>query len=697
MTFFKELHRRNVFKVASVYLVTSWLVLQIFSVIAPYLNLPNALGTGITVLLLVFFPFACILAWAFELTPDGLKRTHEVDEEDSIRHITGKKINNSLVLALLLSLAFISYQQWSMTHTKQQNITIAVLPFEDMSPDHSQEYFGDGMAEEILNSLAKIKALQVTARTSSFSFKDKDTSVKQIGQALGVNYILEGSIRKSADKLRITAQLINTNTDFHLWSATYDRQINDVFAIQDELTSAITQALKVTLLPQEKSLLANKPTKNIQAYELFLRAQSLLLVDNAESVQQAIKALQQAIALDSSFDRAKALLYDGYYSAHSFLGMSLEKVKEKQTVLFSELVASQTVSAEKYIAISDYLVAYLKNYSAAEQAVLNAKAINPSSTTALKFLTIFQAYPDAIKTIETAIKIAPLDVSVKYYALRYYRLQGENDKAIEMFRQIEQTDPDSPYSHYAAEQVYLSQEKDLKKSKAYFTNANIMHNRYSEYTLIDLYLFEQQFELALSLLEENVHSHSYDAQLAKQLLHLNLYQKDNIVTNKQSQRIEQLALLLPSKLQKDLEVTFNIIIGNLSTILADKDYYQQLLTRAETFSANVDFSGEILIDVAWVYAQQGDKRLLNKVLKSIEHLVPWCQLRPVGRQGCDAILYYTQVIKDKNQLLDLVAKSFKTGLDYRDTHLQTDARYMMLHDTPAFHDFSKRYVANLPK
>ncbi|WP_019026911.1 hypothetical protein [Colwellia piezophila] len=696
MTFFKELHRRNVFKVASVYLVTSWLVLQIFSVIAPYLNLPNALGTGVTVLLLVFFPFACILAWAFELTPDGLKRTHEVDEEDSIRHITGKKINNSLVFALIVSLAFISYQQWSMNHTTQTNITIAVLPFEDMSPDHSQEYFGDGMAEELLNSLAKIKALQVTARTSSFSFKNKDISIKDIGRSLGVNYILEGSIRKSADKLRITAQLINTETDFHLWSATYDRKLDDVFAIQDELTIAITQALKLTLLPQEKSLLAHKPTNNIQAYELLLKAQSLLVVQNAESVQQAIKALQQAIALDANFDRAKALLYASYYSAYSFLGMSLEEVKTKQTLLFSELVASQDISAEKYIAISDYLVVYLKNYSAAEQAILNAIKLNPSNITALKDLTIFQSYPDAIKTIKEAIKIAPLDISVKYYALRYYQLQGDSKKASEIYQQIEQSSQESHFRHYAAKHIYFTQEKNLNKAKAYLTSTNIKHNRYSEYMLIDLYLYQQQLELALSLLEENVHSNSYDDQFARQLLHLNLYGKDNIITNKQRQRIEQLALFLPSKLQKDLAVTFNIIIGDLSPILADKDYYQDLLTRAETLSANVGFSDELLIDIAWIYAQQGDKRLLDKVLKSIEHLIPWCQLRPVGRQGCDTLLYHTQIITDKEELLNMVQKSFYTGLDYRDKHLKTDARYMMLHDSPAFHVFADSYVANLP-
>ncbi|MDG1752730.1 MAG: FlgO family outer membrane protein [Thalassotalea sp.] len=214
MILLKELRRRNVFKVASVYLITAWIILQIISVVSPYLHLPRVFGTIVTVILVIGFPIAAIFAWAFELTPEGLKRTHEVEADESIGHETGLKINNLLIGAIVVLVSFIAYDKLYKPNNRSQNsLSIAVLPFEDMSPDNSQEHFGDGIAEEILNSLAQIKHLSVIARTSSFSFKEQKISVKDIAQKLNVDFVLEGSVRKHGDKLRITAQLIDTKKD----------------------------------------------------------------------------------------------------------------------------------------------------------------------------------------------------------------------------------------------------------------------------------------------------------------------------------------------------------------------------------------------------------------------------------------------------------------------------------------------------
>ncbi|MDO6446228.1 hypothetical protein Q4493_10640 [Colwellia sp. 1_MG-2023] len=248
MAFFKELKRRNVFKVASVYLVTSWLILQIVAVVSPYLHLPTMFGTITTVVLGIGFPVACIFAWAFELTPEGLKFTKDVEEDESIREITGSKINKWLAMAFTLAIAFIAYDKlFAPSDEVTKELSIAVLPFADMSPDNSQEYFGDGIAEEILNSLARINSLLVISRTSSFEFKNKNSDIRKIGETLGVNYVLEGSIRKDSEKLRVTAQLIEVVSGSHIWSETYDRTLDGIFAIQDELTFAITQALKLNL------------------------------------------------------------------------------------------------------------------------------------------------------------------------------------------------------------------------------------------------------------------------------------------------------------------------------------------------------------------------------------------------------------------------------------------------------------------
>lgn len=338
MTLFTELKRRNVFKVASVYLVTCWIILQVVAVISPALQIPIIFSTITTVVLVIAFPFVCIFTWAFELTPEGLKRTHEVDENESIREQTGGKINYLLAIALSLALGFIAYEKLFISSADESlERSIAVLPFEDMSPDNSQGYFGDGIAEEILNALARLNQLVVIARTSSFNFKDSNTDIREIGKILGVNYVLEGSVRKDKDNVRITAQLIEVASGAHIWSQTYDRELTNIFALQDELTFAITQALKLNLLPQQVTHEVGM-TSNPEAYELFIQGRELTYQRSSESLLQAAEILQQAIDLDPQFYLAMAQLYIVYDFAFYYGGFT-EAIREAETErLFWELM-----------------------------------------------------------------------------------------------------------------------------------------------------------------------------------------------------------------------------------------------------------------------------------------------------------------------------------------------------------------------
>lgn len=339
MTFFTELKRRNVFKVASVYLVTVWIILQIVAVISPALHLPTLFSTIITVILAIAFPFVCIFAWAFELTPEGLKRTHEVDINESIREQTGSKINYLLVGALILALSFIAYEKLFIpTADDRLERSIAVLPFEDMSADKSQGYFGDGIAEEILNSLARLNQLVVIARTSSFNFKGGNTDIREIGKKLNVNYVLEGSVRKDRDNVRVTAQLIEVVSGAHIWSQTYDRELTSIFDLQDELTFAITQALKLNLLPDQVSHPAGMTT-NQDAYELFIQGRELAYQRTSGSLQQAADVLQQAIKLDPQFHLAKAQLYIVYeLGVNHYGGFTEELIALETERLFWEVM-----------------------------------------------------------------------------------------------------------------------------------------------------------------------------------------------------------------------------------------------------------------------------------------------------------------------------------------------------------------------
>ena len=262
MRLLQELNRRNVIRVAILYVAIAWLLIQITDVLSSLLNLPSWTGAlVVTLLALGFFP-VLIFSWIFELTPDGIRREKDVDQSASITQRTAKKLDVMIVALLVIAIAsvwfdrILSQQTMSSASSADTEIvdpsirdnTIAVLPFVNMSEDPNNEFFADGISEEILNLLARLPALRVTSRSSAFSFKDQNVDVPTIADRLGVAHVLEGSVRKSGDQLRITAQLIDVGTDTHLWSETYDRKLEDIFRIQDEIATAVVSALKIRIL-----------------------------------------------------------------------------------------------------------------------------------------------------------------------------------------------------------------------------------------------------------------------------------------------------------------------------------------------------------------------------------------------------------------------------------------------------------------
>ena len=266
MSFWGELKRRNIFKVGAAYAIVTWLLAQIASLAFPAFHMPQWTVTFVMSLLIIGFPLILLFAWAFEITPDGIKRTRRVPLEESITQVTGRKLNCILAVLLIVAVGYIIVLQFLINKpfvqteapstvseqipadvdTEEVPKTIAVLPFTDLSPDSDQGYFVDGLIEELLNSLAKIPDLLVTARTSSFIFKASDKTAQEIAGILGVDHVLEGSVRKAGDKLRITAQLIRAADGFHLWSNTYDGELKDVFDVQEEIATAVANELNLT-------------------------------------------------------------------------------------------------------------------------------------------------------------------------------------------------------------------------------------------------------------------------------------------------------------------------------------------------------------------------------------------------------------------------------------------------------------------
>jgi len=335
MSLIEELKRRNVIRVAVLYVVVAWLLMQVADVGMSALELPTWTGKLVLFLLALGFPVVLIFSWVYELTPEGIKRESEVDRTQSVTQETGRKLNITIAVLLVAAIGAVVVDRLvpeapapaepavettpapppeTVTQAPTSveppapqvaEASIAVLPFVDMSPNRDNEYFSDGLTEELLNALAKIRALKVAGRTSSFAYKGKDQDLRVIGEELGVAHLLEGSVRMAGNQLRITAQLINAEDGYHLWSETYDRELNDVFAIQTDIAEHVAEALQVTLLGEDVARMQAGGTTDIEAYNDYLRGIYYLNQGSREEeTKQGVAALESALARDPAYAHA---------------------------------------------------------------------------------------------------------------------------------------------------------------------------------------------------------------------------------------------------------------------------------------------------------------------------------------------------------------------------------------------------------
>ena len=325
MSFFNELKRRNVFRVGIAYTVAAWLLLQVTDIVFPRIGLPDSAVTLVIALLAIGFIPALIFAWAFEMTPDGIKREKDVDRTQSITPNTGRKLDRMIIVVFAVVIGWFLIDEYYIepklagvstktvttdiaveTESNDATKSIAVLPFVNMSADAENEYFSDGISEELLNVLVKVSTLHVASRTSAFAYKGKDVPISQIAKELKVDNVLEGSVRKAGNRVRITAQLINAKTDRHIWSETYERELVDIFDIQEEISNNIVESLKVALNVDESAAIerAQRPTANAEAYELYLQGRFAWRQRYEVNIRKSIELFEKAIALDSDFARA---------------------------------------------------------------------------------------------------------------------------------------------------------------------------------------------------------------------------------------------------------------------------------------------------------------------------------------------------------------------------------------------------------
>jgi len=457
MSLFNELKRRNVFRVAIAYIVVAWLVLQVADVVLNNIASPGWVFQTLLFFLAIGFPFAAIFAWAFEMTPDGLKREADVDRSESITPQTGKKLNLMITAVLVLALGYFSYDKFvvstkrdealveattqaiteqAATQTEEPTETdksIAVLPFVNMSDDAGNEYFSDGLSEELLNLLAKIPELKVASRSSAFQFKGEKFDLKEVAKKLDVAHVLEGSVRKAGNQIRITAQLIKADDGYHMWSETYDRSLDNIFVIQDEISAAVVAALKIELLGEAPKSQVVDP----EAYALMLKARYLHAQWSKENFEKAIEASKQALEIEPGYAEGWASL--------------------------SVIYLTQTQSGYRDLD---------EGVALARAAVTKALTLNPDLASAWARLALIQCQFDwdwvsADASIQKALAIEPDNIKVINAAGTVAGAMGELDDALMHYKQILVTEPLDLIGLYNVADVLLLQGK-LQESENYF-------------------------------------------------------------------------------------------------------------------------------------------------------------------------------------------------------------------------------------
>lgn len=436
-----ELKRRRVFRVAGLYGAVAWVITEVSSVIFPVLMLPEWTLAFVVALLLLGFPIAMILAWAYDIGPQGIERTPPLVAAD-----TASKPRTRAWLAygslLLLAMAGLGWLLWPrMAPTVPANYdSIAVMPFANLSGDPANDYFSDGMAEELMNLLAQVPGLQVAARTSSFAYKGQNVDVRELGRSLAVDAVLEGSVRRSGERVRITAQLVDTQTGYHLWSQNYDREMADIFAVQDEISGEIVAALKGRLgasAAQEGVPGRNAPTESVEAYTLYLQARHQWKRRGAEPVRNSIELFRQATELDPQFARAWAGLAAAWVVLPVYVGEPPETYTAEAIRAARQALAHDPNLAEAHAVLAE-VQGQDGDWTRAEAGFFFAISLDPNDPTSRHWYSLLLAragrLQEALEQAQRAFELDPASPVINYNLAQQLLGLGYDERAERQLR-----------------------------------------------------------------------------------------------------------------------------------------------------------------------------------------------------------------------------------------------------------------------
>jgi TolB-like protein/Tfp pilus assembly protein PilF len=474
MSFIEELKRRNVFRVGAAYAVGAWVLLQILDVVGEILELPEWGGRLILALLVVGFFIAVFVAWAYELTPEGVKREKDVDRSQSVTSQTGRKLNALTIGLMAVAIAYLLVDKFYLsprlealpdeaaqaqtgapvpppaapgTAAEVPRQSIAVLPFDNRSRREEDEFFVEGIHDDLLTTLARIGSLKVISRTSVSKYRDSEKSLPEIAQELGVATVMEGAVQRAGDTVRINVQLIDAETDEHLWAEIFDRELtaDNLFAIQSEISEEIARALQATLSPEEKERLEERPTENLAAYNAYLRGRQLLARRNSESVDQAAQEFRRATELDPDFALAWAGVSEAALLQSQYSDLPQKESIELQRSATDRALALDDQLGEAYLGRANVAEFYSRS-DEAEAAYLKAIELSPGYATAWQWYGNFLGgFPhraaDGIAKLQRALELDPLSSIIRKNLADRYVQMGRFDEAAAQLARLEELDP----------------------------------------------------------------------------------------------------------------------------------------------------------------------------------------------------------------------------------------------------------------
>jgi TolB-like protein/Flp pilus assembly protein TadD len=545
MSLVAELRRRNVFRVAAAYLVVGWLLTEVLTTILPTLGAPEWAARAVILIFAMGFVPAVFLSWFYELTPDGIKREEDVERDDSAtggrpRRLDYLTVTGVVVLIVLFGLfsAQKTGDDSSLPAVEVSDASVAVLPFENMSNDPDNEYFSDGLTETLLHMLAQIPELKVAARTSSFAFKGQNINIQEIAAALDVAHILEGSVQRVGDRVRITAQLIRASDGFHVWSESYDRTLDDIFGIQDEIAMKVGSALSASLLgTADESQMAGVHTTDPDAYDLYLQARKARLTYSYGGLRAAEDLLKGALLIDPDFLDAKTELAAVYFHQLETGLIDTEEAVTQMMAVTDQVLAAQ---ADNAVARATQLAA---------TAMINALSGD------------FQAMSDSIPQLEAIVAEVPDELQPRILLIRTYRAMQQSEKVIPVLEDALQRDPLNPQIHYEIGTAYLHNEQPDEARAALEKSLEIEPSQPNAYTYLGSLSLQDGDGVAyvrhlLKALEVDAKDHELPGILAMFLYQLGLSEQGDDL------RDRVLALAPTSEVAYRIELLRSIAIGD---------------------------------------------------------------------------------------------------------------------------------------